>query len=300
MRHKIICSQKYSVELAGHVFLPSKFVAAAQLLVERGFCAQENIEEPPVPTREDLLLAHSPGWVDRLLSLTFTQEDEQLAELHITPEVVLAHSLHCGGTMRACEYALDKGLGLHAGGGSHHAFHEKGTGFCLLNDIAVGVNKMRALGRIKRAAVVDLDAHQGDGTASIFSWDKDVFTFSLHGRNIFPEVKGKSSLDVELETGADGARYMEALSANLPQALDGHKPELVVYLAGADVYINDRLGGLRLTMEDILRRDSYVAGECKKRGLPLAVVLGGGYAQTAAETVEIHAGSLRCAAEIYL
>jgi acetoin utilization deacetylase AcuC-like enzyme len=296
---KIICSQKYSVQLAGHVFVPSKFVAAAQLLVERGAITQGDIIEPPSPTREDLLLAHSPGWVDRLLSLSFTQEDEQLAELHITPEVVLAHSLHCGGSIRACEMALEGGLGLHCGGGSHHAFHDHGAGFCLLNDIAVGINKMRALGRIKKAAVVDLDAHQGDGTASIFSWDKDVFTFSMHGRNIFPEVKGKSSLDVELETGVYGEGYMEALSANLPAVLDGHKPELVVYLAGADVYMNDRLGGMRLTKDDISARDAYVAGECKKRSIPLAAVLGGGYAQTPDDTAAIHATTLFRAAEIY-
>jgi len=290
---KIVVSEKYSVNLGGHVFETGKFIAAARLAAD-----EKNFVAPPSPRRQDLLLVHSPEWADKVISCKLTPDDEKLAEIPVTPEVSLAHQLACSGTALACELALKDGLGLHAGGGGHHAFRDHGEGFCILNDIAVGIEKLRKSGTIKKAAVVDLDAHQGNGTAGIFARTPEVFTFSMHEAAIFPEKKEKSSLDVELETGMGGKRYIELLAENLPKVLDGHKPELVVYLAGADCCEHDKLAGLKLKMDDLLARDEYVFRQCFSRRIPVAVVLGGGYAENPQDTIRIHAGTLSLAAEI--
>ncbi|MDD2773606.1 MAG: histone deacetylase [Elusimicrobiales bacterium] len=296
---RLVASKKYGITLENHVFVPSKFVRAAQLLEERGLIGPENVFEPQMPSRADLHLAHSPEWTEKLLGCALTPEDIRQAEIPVTRETVDAHLLACGGTALACCFALEDGVGLHSGGGGHHATHNHGGGFCLANDIAVAINKMRAEGRIKRAAVVDLDAHQGNGTAYIFAGDPDVFTFSMHGRDIYPDIKAKSSLDVELEPGVAGPRYMDELRRRLPGVLDGHGPELVVYVSGADTYEHDQLGGFKLTVEDLKERDAWVAAECARRGVPVAVVLGGGYARNSDDTARIHANTLEIASKAF-
>jgi acetoin utilization deacetylase AcuC-like enzyme len=264
-----------------------KFQLAAQALeglVER--------VEPPMPSREDLLLAHDEVWVDKVLAARMTKADEELMELPFSPALSRAHQRACGGTAAACLEALTRGAGLHAGGGSHHAFAGHGEGFCVLNDLAVGILVARREKRISRAAVIDLDVHQGNGTAAIFAGDPDVFTFSMHQQDIYPEVKPPSSLDVPLPPETGDERYLELLEKSLP-AVFAHEPELAVYQAGVDGYEGDGLGGLTLSEAGLKKRDELVRDACRSRGVPVAVTLGGGYAGTPELTARLHANTLR-------
>ncbi len=283
---RLIFSPKYSVDIGGHVFPTRKFELAARLLEGRA-----PFVEPAAASKEDLLLAHDEAWVDKVLSSRMTLEDEQAMELPFSPEISLAHRLGAGGTVMACRDALECGVGLHCGGGSHHAFSDHGEGFCVVNDIAIGILKMRAERRISRAAVVDLDVHQGNGTAAIFGADPDVFTFSMHQAGIYPVKRPPSSLDVDLKAGAGDAEYLSLLEKNLPSVFEG-EPELVVYQAGVDGYERDVLGGLKLTKAGLARRDALVREACARRRVPVAVTLGGGYAEDAGETAALHARTL--------
>lgn len=282
----LIFSPRYAADIGGHVFPTRKFALVAELLKNSG-----QLIEPPLPSREDLLLAHTPEWVDKVLNRTMTLDDETLMELPFTEEVSLAHRLQVSGTILACREALARGVGLHIGGGSHHAFADHGEGFCVLNDIASGIIKMRVERKISRAAVIDLDVHQGNGTAAIFSGDPDVFTFSMHQENIYPEQKPAGSLDIGLPEGLGDKDYLPLLEKNLPRVFEG-EPELVVYQAGVDCGEHDLLGGLKLTARGLLRRDELVFEACRKRNVPIAVTLGGGYSRDVHETAALHAQTL--------
>ena len=282
----LVFSSDYVVDIGGHVFPTRKFALAAELL--RGRVA---LVEPMLPTREQLLLAHDEAWVDKVLECRMTLDDETRMELPFSPAVSRAHQLAAGGTILACRAAPERGAGMHCGGGSHHAFADHGEGFCALNDIAVGILEMRQQRRISRAAVVDLDVHQGNGTAAIFAGDPGVFTFSMHQFDLYPAVKPPSSLDISLTAGASDDEYLSLLEKSLPAAFSGH-PELVVYQAGVDGYENDLLGGLKLTSAGLKRRDELVRDACRARGVPLAVTLGGGYADSVEAAARLHAQTL--------
>ena len=283
----------------GHVFRADKFEAALKLLLKEGAVSRKDVLRPAPPARADLLLAHTPAWVRKNLGFEFTPEDSARAELKITRGVARAHLMNVGGTLLAARQALVSGVGINCGGGSHHAFADHGEGFCLLNDIAVAVKKLLKERRIKRAMVIDLDAHQGNGTAAIFRGDRRVFTFSMHGAEIYPVKKEKSSLDIELRPGTGDAAYLAALREELPRALARFKPELAVYVAGADVYRGDLLGGLGLTRRGVRRRDAFVFAGCRAVRLPVALVLSGGYARKFADTVSIHADTIKTAIKAF-
>ena len=292
---KIVFSKRYTARTPGHIFRADKFEAALKLLLKEGEVSKKDVLSPAAPSKSDLLLAHSPDWVKKNLEYKFTPGDSVRAELKITRAVARAHLMSVGGTMLAARLALENGIGINCGGGSHHAFKDHGEGFCLLNDIAVAVKKLLKERRIKRALVIDLDAHQGNGTAAIFRGDRRVFTFSMHGAAIYPEKKENSSLDIELRPGAGDAVYLAALKRELPKVMKKFRPDLAVYVAGADVYRRDLLGGLGLTMGGIGKRDAFVFGECRARGVPVALVLSGGYAKKFADTVRIHANTVKAA-----
>ena len=287
MKPRLIYSPRYDVDYDGHVFATKKFSLVAEAL--RPFV---EIVEPPEPSRDDLLLAHGAVWVDKILSGHLSAADASRLELPFSPEISLAHRLSVGGTILAARHALETGVGLHCGGGSHHAFRDHGEGYCALNDIAVAILKLRAEGKIKRAAVVDLDVHQGNGTAAIFAGDPDTFTFSMHQADIYPEVKNRSSLDVELLPGTGDAEYYDKLRHGLKAVMD-FKPELIVYQAGVDVWERDQLGGLSLTERGILDRDTAVREACLLHRVPVAVTLGGGYGPAPEDTARLHAATLK-------
>jgi acetoin utilization deacetylase AcuC-like enzyme len=292
---KIVFSKAYTARVPGHVFRADKFEAALRLLIKEGVVTREEVLTPAAPARADLLLAHTPGWVRKNLDFSFSPKDSSDAEMPITRQVVRAHLMNAGGTMAAAELALKNGVGINCGGGSHHARRERGAGFCLLNDIALVVKKLLKERRVKRALVIDLDAHQGDGTAAILKGDRRAFTFSMHNQEIYPERKEKSSMDIGLKPGTGDRTYLALLRAELPRVLDRFKPDFAVYVAGADVYRGDLLGGFRLTMGGIKKRDAFVLAECRRRGIPVALTLSGGYAKKFTDTVRIHANTMKAA-----
>lgn len=290
---KIVFSKSYTARTPGHVFRADKFEAALKLLLKEGTVSKKDLLVPAAPSKADLLLAHSPGWVRKCLEFKFKPEDSAAAEIEITRAVVRAHLMNVGGTLAAARLALEEGIGINCGGGSHHAFRDHGEGFCLLNDIAVAIKKLFKERRIKRAMVIDLDAHQGNGTAAIFRGDRRVFTFSMHGAGIYPEKKEKSSLDIGLRPGTGDAAYLSVLGRELPKAMKKFRPDFAVYVAGADVYRGDLLGGFDLTPGGIAKRDAFVFMECRRRGVPVALVLSGGYAKKFPDTIRIHANTIK-------
>ena len=313
----IISSPKYSIDLGGHVFAAEKFFHSALSLVKNGIIRRSQILEPGCPSHKDLLLAHTPAWISKLEKNRLSPKDIARSEIPLSQAIINAHMLAVQGTIMACEQALATGMGLHAGGGAHHAFANHGEGFCLLNDMAVGIRKIQKTRGIQKALIIDLDAHQGNGTASIFKNSPEIFTFSMHQADIYPAMhhagcmagvnptrftpdkKETSTLDLELSSGTKDRQYLAILKRYLPRIMDKHKPEFAVYLAGADCYRNDRLAGLKLTFKGLKARDEFVFSECLNRKVPFAVVLGGGYAKNPADTIKIHTQTLSAAIAVY-
>jgi acetoin utilization deacetylase AcuC-like enzyme len=293
-----VFSPRYTVDLGAHTFPADKFLRVARMLVQSGLLREEDRVEPELPPAEDLLLVHTPDWVSRTLNGKLILEEETLMELPWSRPLVEAHALAVSGTAQPARLALEHGLGLHIGGGANHAFADHGEGFCMFNDLACAVAKLRREGRIRRALIVDLDTHQGNGTASIFRREPDVFTFSMHQEDGYPSERRASTLDIPLPKGAGDREYLDLLTQRLPGALDSHRPELVIYQAGVDVFERDMLGTLRLTMAGIEARDRFVFESCGRRAIPIALTLGGGYGEDIEQTVALHAGTVRAALEI--
>lgn len=284
---RAVYSPRYEFSLPGHVWPTAKY----RLIVEQLRGAVDLV--PPSPASwDDLALVHTAEYLDKLRSHRLTLGDLVTLELPWTPELADAFRLMVGGTCDAARLALDEGRAAHVGGGLHHAYAEHGEGFCPFNDIAVAIRVLQRDGKIARAAVVDCDVHHGNGTAAIFAHDPAVFTFSIHQQHNYPAHKPASSLDIGLEDGAGDARYLAALRGALPQVI-GSRPDLLVYVAGADPFEKDRLGGLALTKEGLAERDEEVVAAAHAAGIPLALVLAGGYAADVADTVDIQAATVR-------
>jgi acetoin utilization deacetylase AcuC-like enzyme len=268
---KLVWSPEYEVDLLGHIFPVAKYGLARQAALERSIISEGDLIHAPTASREDLLLVHTPEYVDDLLNLRWTHRTQR-SEMALTREIVEFYVYAAGGTLEAGRRALEEGVSIHMGGGFHHAFPDHAEGFCYLNDVAIAVRRLMKDGLVARAAVVDCDLHQGNGTAYIFRDEPEVFTFSIHQEHNYP-VKEKSDLDIGLPDGADDALYIAQLEV-VHDILDGHRPEVVFYLAGADPYRGDRLGGLALTRDGLRRRDGLVYGACRKRGIPVARIDG--------------------------
>ncbi len=219
-------------------------------------------------------------------------------EVPLTEELREAMAVSCGGTLLTARRALEDGVAVHLGGGFHHAHAGHGEGFCLYNDIAVAVRVLQAEGALERSAVIDLDVHQGNGTTAIFADDDDVFTFSMHQENNYPAVKPPSDLDIALEDGTEDGHYLDLLDGALLNVLSEPTPELIVYLAGADPYEKDQLGGLSLTLEGLRRRDRMVLERAVEQSIPVAVLMAGGYAHQLADTVSIHVATVEEAVRV--
>ena len=289
----LVYSPRYAADLQGHVFPIEKY----RLVVEQ--LARENILgevlEPAPASRAELELVHTPAYLDDLFAARRTHHTA-FSEMPLTREIADAFALGAGGSVLAARLALERrGPAMNVGGGLHHAFAAHAEGFCYINDVALAVKVMQEEGRIKRAAVIDCDLHQGNGTAHIFRDDADVFTFSIHEENLYPE-KEHSDLDVGLASCAGDDEYLPHLRRYVPALLDEHRPDLVVYVAGADPYAGDQLGTLQLTLAGLLERDRVVLGACAARGLAVAITLAGGYARRTADTVAIHVNTYKVAA----
>ncbi|MBX7058367.1 MAG: histone deacetylase [Leptospirales bacterium] len=280
----IIYSERYNMDLGLHVFPAVKFGHIARRLRGDARFKKHRIVEPQPLSREQARLAHSRSYLDDLLRLQVTRRTHR-SELPLNQEIVDAFMLSCGGTLDAARAALEGRSAINLGGGFHHAFRDHAEGFCYLNDVAIAVRTLQKEQRIKRALIIDLDVHQGNGTARIFRYSRHVFTFSMHEENNYP-VKEKGSLDVGLRSGCGDEEYLETLGASLESIRQQFEPDLVVYVAGVDVYMRDRLGGLAVSREGLARRDQMVRDAWPD--VPLAAVLAGGYAINDEETVDLH------------
>jgi acetoin utilization deacetylase AcuC-like enzyme len=291
---KVFYSARYEIALPGHVWPTSKYRLIAERVASGPYTARCELVEPPEASWDDLARVHTAEYLEKLRLGTLSADEIATLELPWRPELASAFRLMAGGTCAAAAAALDEGTAAHLGGGLHHAFANHGEGFCPINDIAVAVRvaqHARPAPRIRRAAVVDCDVHHGNGTAMIFERDADVFTFSIHQQHNYPFFKPRSDLDVGMEDGAGDARYLEALATALPRVM-AHAPELLLYVAGADPFEGDRLGGLRLTKQGLAERDRMVVAAARCVGVPVVTVLAGGYAADVQDTVDIHVASV--------
>ena len=286
-----VYSPQYYCDIGPHVFPMAKFERVYRKLREEGDIPDERFLTAEPATVEEVRRVHTEEYVDDMLALRRTPRTLP-SELPLTEEIIRAYFLAAGGTLLAARAALENGLAMNLTGGFHHAFPDHGEGFCYVNDVAVALRGLKAEGLVRRAAVVDCDVHQGNGTAVIFQADPTVFTFSMHQENNYP-IKQRSDLDIGLRDGATDEEYLLALDEKLPRILDSCRPELVLYVAGADSFQEDLLGGLALTFEGLRRRDECVIGHCRQRKIPLAAVLAGGYAANLEDTVRIHHATAR-------
>jgi acetoin utilization deacetylase AcuC-like enzyme len=293
-RAAVVHSHGYQCDIGPHVFPVAKYALVRRALVDAGELSDDEVIEPEFPSEADLRLVHTAEYLEDLERLRWTPRTA-CSELPLTAEIVRAYRHAAGGTTRASREALARGAAVHIGGGFHHAFADLASGFCYVNDLAVAIRVLQRDGLVTRAAVVDCDLHQGNGTAHVFRDDPRVFTFSIHQEHLYP-VKERSDLDIGLDNGAGDAEFNGRLAAALPRVWD-HRPEIVLYQAGADPYLDDQLGALRLTFEGLEARDRLVIDGCAERGIPAVVTLGGGYARQVADTVRIHAATCRIALE---
>jgi acetoin utilization deacetylase AcuC-like enzyme len=285
-----VYSDKYYLEWPGHVFPIEKYKLLYDKLQSDGIITKKNILEPAPATDEDILLVHTKRYLDHVKDIT---DDPMLAlmefEVPVSTSIVEAFYCATGGTILASRIALEKKTAvMNLGGGFHHAFSDHGEGFCLINDLAVAIRVMQKEKLLKKVLVVDLDLHQGNGTAHIFLDDPDIFTFSMHQENNYP-IKQKSSLDIGLADFTADSEYLKILEENISNIIKKHKPELILYQAGADSFEGDLLGTLRLTKDGLKKRDEIVIKNAYKNHIPIAVTLGGGYAPNINDVVDIHA-----------
>jgi acetoin utilization deacetylase AcuC-like enzyme len=283
-----------------HVVPFRKYCLLQSRLLAEGIASDDDFVAPdPIPD-SDLLLVHCPGYLQRLQLNLLSPTERAVLELPWCPRLHKAFWLWTGGTLLASQLALRDGIGFHIGGGFHHAFPDHGEGFCALHDVGVAIRVLQREGAIRRAMVVDLDAHQGNGTATIFQGDPTVFTFSMHGAGIYPDAKPDSDLDIALDDDVGDEEYLARLEQAYVPLLSNFQPELIIYAAGADPYWEDPLGGcLGLSEFGLYRRDLLVIGSARQQHIPIAVTLGGGYTTPVRKTVTLHANTVRSALECW-
>jgi acetoin utilization deacetylase AcuC-like enzyme len=297
---KIAYHPIYKLELPeGHRFPMEKYDLLPQQLIYEGTCIEENFFEPEIPNNKHFFTVHDPEYFFDLLNITLSQKAARkigfpLSEVLIAREMIIAD-----GTMKASEFALKNGIAMNIAGGTHHAFSNRGEAFCMLNDQAIGAKYLQQKGLADKILIVDLDVHQGNGTAEIFQKDNSVFTFSMHGKSNYPFVKEKSDLDIALENGAKDNQYLSILKETLPKLINQEKPDFIYYLCGVDVIETDKLGKLALTIEGCKERDRFVLQTCFDFKIPVMCSMGGGYSKDVNVIVHAHANTFRLVQEIY-
>jgi acetoin utilization deacetylase AcuC-like enzyme len=297
---KVVYSARYQIDIGLHVFPTTMYRLVHDRLIATGVIQPSDVLEPAPASWDDLALVHTEEYLSKMRDGTMTDDDIAQLELPWSRQMVEGFRVMVGGTILAAQRALeDRAIVGHLGGGLHHAFANHGEGFCPFNDVAVAVRVLQSRG-LERAAIVDLDVHHGNGTAFIFNpggappppvGDSRVFTFSMHQQHNYPMWKPRGSLDIGLPDGVHDETFLRALSEALPQVM-AHRPECVFYLAGADPYEDDQLGGLRLTKDGLRRRDRVVIQAVRAAGIPLVIVLAGGYARRVEDTVAIHVATI--------
>ena len=296
---QVFYTPRYYADIGkGHILPIRKFELVRDRLLTEGTLRPNDLFEPVPATVAQVRLVHTEDYVSRLCAGTLTAKELRRLGLPWSESLVQRSVYATGGTIAAARAALLDGYGSNLAGGTHHSFADRGEGFCVLNDVAVAIHVLRKEGLIQRAAIVDCDVHQGNGTATIFAGAADTFTFSIHGANNYPLFKAQSSLDVELPDGTGDHEYLNCLSNHLATVF-ASAPEIVFYLAGADPYVGDKLGRLGLTMDGLCQRDECVLRECYEREVPVVTVMSGGYGKDINDTVEIHCNTIRMVKEVF-
>jgi len=294
---KLVYNDRYDLNLGAHVFPSQKYRLVYERLLQDGIATPEDFLKPTPAGDEDILRVHSQDYVYKLKSGSLTRAEVMRMEVPYSTELMEACWLAAGGSILAAQRALEDGFSANIGGGFHHAYPDHGEGFCVIHDVAVAIRRMQADGAIERAIVVDADVHQGNGTAAIFGGDETVFTMSIHQEHNYPYPKPPSTVDVNLPDGIGDADYLAILEKYLHRSFEEFSPQLLFYVAGADPYREDQLGGLALTMEGLARRDALVMGYAQRNQVPTAVTLAGGYARKVEDTVTIHVNTIKAAIE---
>lgn len=287
----------YDLHFGRHVFPAEKYRLVRRRLLDTCTAGPEDFLTPAPASGEQLRLVHTEEWVRKLETGTLTYHDLLKLEIPYSRKMVEAFFLAAGGTLLAARMALAGRIGFNIGGGFHHAFPGHGEGFCAVHDVAVAVRVLQREGAIGKALIVDTDAHHGNGTAAIFANDPTVFTLSIHHQNNYPAVKPPSTIDVHLPDGVSDQEYLGLLRGALAPAVAGYMPDMVFYIAGADAYFDDQLGGLGLTKEGVMQRDRVVFAAALRHRVPVCVTLAGGYARQLEDTVELHANTVYAAVD---
>lgn len=328
---KLVYSEGYYLPIGQHVFPGQKYRLVYQRLITSGLAEAADFIEPKPASDKDILRVHTSEYVYKLQYGTLTAAEELQMEIPYSEELVDCYWLHAGGSILAAQHALEDQIAFNIGGGFHHAFPNHGEGFCMIHDVAVAIRRLQKDGRIKRAMVVDCDVHQGNGTAAIFgnrqavsqqlpsfyapaplkpregldtpslneTGETDVFTISLHQLNNYPPVKPPSSIDINLADHTTNEEYLSCLGSALSMGFRQFEPDLLCYVAGADPYKEDQLGGLDLTIDGLRQRDELVFREAYSRNLPVMVTYAGGYANRIEDTITIHCNTVAMAKELY-
>lgn len=276
-----------------HRFPMRKYSRLREQLLDERVLPPTDLSVAPPAAWEDLTLVHTPAYVEAVATGQLPPEMQRRIGFPWSEAMVERSRRSVGATIAAARTALHDGIAANLAGGTHHAFRDRGEGFCVFNDVAVAACVLLRDALIRRALVIDCDVHQGNGTAAIFAGDARVFTLSFHGANNFPFHKEVSDLDVTFDDGVSDTEYLEALARHIPVVLDRERPDLVFYLAGADPYEGDRLGRLKMTIEGLRQRDGFVFAACRRRGIPVAISMSGGYAHDVEAIVRIHVNTIR-------
>jgi acetoin utilization deacetylase AcuC-like enzyme len=293
----VFSNEYWMVETGKHVFPLQKYRLVYENLLAMG-AKKENFLRPRPAPDEDVLLVHTLRYLKRIKSGSLSHAELKALEVRFSPEMVRFALLSVGGTVLAARKALECGLAIHIGGGFHHAFPDHGEGFCLLNDVAVAACKVVEDKRAARVMIVDCDLHHGNGTAAALAGREEIFTLSIHQMDIYPTEKPLSTVDIGLWAGDGDAKYLAELRTHIPKIYKEFRPDLVLYLAGADPYEKDQLGGLALTKAGLKERDKVVIENARRLAIPVAVVLAGGYASEIQDTVDIHLNTVRIAQRV--
>jgi len=297
---RVVHHPDYEFDIGAHVFPTRKYRLVRERLLANHILTTDDIIAPHPVSNDDVLLVHTTDWVHKITTSSLSQSEQQTLEVPFSPSLRDAMWLCAGGTLLTAALAMEHAVAVHLGGGFHHAFPDHGEGFCLINDVAIATRMLMRDDLIDRALIIDLDVHHGNGTAAIFADTADVYTFSMHQRHNYPGWKPPSNRDVDLEDGIEDEKYLELLDTHLHEILKSHDPQIAFYLAGADPYREDQLGGLGLTIEGLRNRDEIVYDYLRAAGVPVAATLAGGYAVNTDDTVEIHCNTVRKAKEVYL
>jgi acetoin utilization deacetylase AcuC-like enzyme len=283
----------------GHRFPMMKYELLPQQLIHEGTCTESNFFEPEIPNDKHIVAVHDPEYFYDLLNMMISAKMSRKIGFPISEDLVERERIISDGTLKACDFALQYGISMNIAGGTHHAYSDHGEAFCMLNDQAIGAKYLLNKGLAKKILMVDLDVHQGNGTAEIFQNDTSVFTFSMHGEANYPFKKEQSDLDIPLPKGTDDKTYLSILKEKLPKLIDTVQPDFIFYLSGVDVLESDKLGTLSLTLEGCKLRDQFVLETCRNLKIPVQCSMGGGYSKDIKIIVEAHANTFRLAQSLY-